>query len=161
MDWWREYILSVVCSVLIGGVVVNLVSDLRYGKLIRFVYGTCLAVSVLGPLSVADITDSVDFSLESESPELLIERGRQEALRMREECITEACETYISNKAKDLGAIVTADVYLDETLKPYFAEIYPQTDSEQYPGLEQILEDDLGITKENQAWIWNREKDSS
>ena len=161
MAWWKEYALSIIICALFCGIITHVVSDLRFKKLIRLVCGTFLAVTVLGPLSSVEIADPYIFDAEAFSPETYVEMGKQAALNVQAQCIKDACESYISNKANDFGAVVTAEVFLDEKLKPYFAEIYSHSDSDQQSTVQQILEEDLGITKENQVWIWNQEEEES
>ena len=95
------------------------------------------------------------------SPEVYVDLGKQVAQKEQERCIKEACESYISNKAKEMGRMITSEVYLDDQMRPYRAQMYGQVDTELQSELEGVLEKDLGITKENQLWIWNQEKGNS
>ena len=60
-----------------------------------------------------------------------------------------------------MGRMITSEVYLDDQMRPYRAQMYGQVDTELQSELEGVLEKDLGITKENQLWIWNQEKGNS
>ena len=57
--------------------------------------------------------------------------------------------------------MITTEVYLDDQMRPFRAEMYGRVDTELQSELEAVLENDLGITKENQLWIWNQENDNS
>lgn len=159
--WWKEYVLSIIACVLICGVITQFSFDSRHKKLIQLVCGTLLALILMSPMLSVDIADTLDLNLDGFSPEEYIDMGRREAEAAQKACIKEACESYISSRANDFGLIITASVHLDANMQPVTAQIYVQSDSDQTEKLKQILEEDLGITKENQSWIWNQEKDSS
>ena len=161
MEWWKEYILSVIGCVLFCGILSNLISELRFQKLIRLISGTLLSLVILGQLPSIDIGDSLRFKIEKFSPEEYVNLGEQIAQKEQEQCIKEACESYISNKANEMGRSVTSDVYLDGQMRPYRAQLYGYVDTELQSDLTSILEKDLGITKENQLWIWNQERGNS
>ena len=161
MAWWKEYILSVIGCVLFCGILSNLVSDLRFQKLIRLISGTLLSLVILGKLPSIDIAESLRFETAMFSPEVYVDLGKQVAQKEQERCIKEACESYISNKANEKGRMIASEVYLDDQMRPYRAQMYGQVDTELQSELEGVLEKDLGITKENQLWIWNQEKGNS
>ena len=161
MAWWKAYLLSIIGCALFCGILVQIVSDLRSRKMIQLLCGMLLAITLLRPLSSISIDDTWKFDMEGISPDTYIDMGRQEAKNVQEECIMEACESYVTNKAKDFDMLVTADISLDENMRPVSARINVKSDSGKFQILEQILEEDLGITKENQTWIWDQEKNSS
>lgn len=160
MIWWKQYVLSVIASVLLCKIVMHLITDLRYRRLVQLIGGTFLAVTILNPILSAEIDYSPELDIGRFSPDEYVNSGKLAAIQEQEQGICNACESYIANKAKALGAAVTAEVFLDEMLHPNSARLYIQTGSEHQKKLEQILEADLGITKENQAWIWNQEESS-
>lgn len=161
MGTWKAYVFSIIGVILVSGIITQIVSDLRYRKLIQLISGLALAVVVFEPVSTVDFSGIGDIGAENLSPDVYIDIGRQEALSHQSLCIKQACETYISNKAKELDSTVISEVYLDEQLKPYRVQMIGEIDLAQKTDLEQILEDDLGITKENQVWILNPEIDGS
>lgn len=161
MVWWKQYALSIICCVLLCGIITHIVSDLRYKKLIQLICGTLLAVTLLKPLSSTVSVDFPEWDLNRFAPDDYVNAGKLAALREQEECIQTLCESYISNKAKDLGAVATAEILLNEKLQPNSARVFVQSGSEHRRNLERILEEDLGITKENQVWILNQEESSS
>jgi hypothetical protein len=123
--------------------------------------GTVFAVVILAPLSSVNLMDFQDFKEESLSPELYVDLGKDTARKAYELRIKEACESYISNKANELGLTVLTEVHLSKTMEPDFVKIYGHAEAECQDQLEIILEDDLGITKENQVWMWNPGEKSS
>jgi hypothetical protein len=159
--WWKSYILSIIGCILFCGIILQIVSDFRAKKTIQLISGTVLAITLLAPLSSFSFRDIQKLDRETISPEIYIDMGRQEARNAQEVCIKDAYESYVKNKANELGMLVTVNVSLDEDMYPCFARIYAQSGSDKVKRLEEILEEDLGITKENQIWIWNQEKNSS
>ena len=120
-----------------------------------------LAVTVWGPLITMDPGYSLAMTIDNVSPESYIALGRQAAFKVQEQCIKEASESYISDKAEAMGVSVTAEISLNDNMEPYRAQLHAQDGAEQQKILEQVLEEDLGITKENQVWIWNQVKNRS
>lgn len=160
MVWWKEYILSVIGCVLFSGIISQIALDLRYKKMIHMACSVLVTIVILGPLTSFKIKDALKFEMEIYSPDIYLDIGKQTAQITREECIKSACESYIANKANGLGLEVTSEVFLNENLIPYFVRIYGQADADAEHCLKELLEKDLGITKENQVWIWNQEKGS-
>lgn len=159
MVWWKEYVLSMIGCVLLCSIIGHLASELRHKRLIHMVSGTFLALAVLGPLSSVEIPDSINFEIESISPDSYVDIGKQAAWEAQEQCIKESLQSYISSKASEFGVTVTSEIHLNEMMEPCFVRIYSQANLERQHELEVLLEEDLGITKENQVWIWNQEKD--
>ena len=90
-----------------------------------------------------------------EPAEDCLTQGKKAAESFREEYITQAFAAYILDKAKTLGADLSAEITVDKDGLPVFAEMQGIVDEETRQILEQILICDLGITKENQRWTGN------
>lgn len=162
MGSWKKYIFSVVACVFICRIVLQIISDPKRKALLRLVSGTVLAVFILSPLSELDFEEILDSaSLQTESSEYSIEAGEKIALEVKAEYIKSACEAYILDKAKNMGAEISVQIFLDENLIPQLAEIKGSQESDIQMQLQSILTDDLGIQKENQIWTWSRESNSS
>ena len=69
-----------------------------------------------------------------------------------QDIIKSTCEAYILNKATELGADIHVSVSVNSQHIPFAARIMGEVTSDVRKQLEQILETDLGITKENQSW---------
>lgn len=158
MAWWKEYVLFIIGIALLCGIINYLVSELHCKRIVRLVCGTFLALAVLGPLLSVDLSDSLDFEIEALSPERYVAVGKDAALKAQEQCIKESLQSYISSKAKESGMTVTSEIFLNEMMEPCYVRINVQGDSGRQHALEVLLEEDLGITKENLVWIWNQKK---
>lgn len=162
MTGWKQYVYAVILCVLICKVVTQLAADSRQKTLIRLICGVFLCLCILQPLTGLSLTEWVPISrwdLHTADP--WIARGEALAREAKAACIKSACETYILDKAELLGAGVSVTVTLDDGLLPVSAEISGNPDTNVQMQLQNILMTDLGIPKENQAWIWNQEHSGS
>ena len=162
MPSWKQSILTFLVCSLTCGILSQIVSDTSKRKLFQFIFGTLLVVTVLSGLARIDLSDFQLISAGNRNPaDAYIAEGKEAASEMQRKRITTDCEAYILDKAKELGAEVTAKVSLDELLVPVFVEITCQSNKDLQPELQKILTMDLGIPKENQQWIWNQANNSS
>ena len=130
--------------------------------MIRLISGVTLCIAVLQPVTgmrIDKILKKEQFFPHSADPYLAM--GEAAAREAQAQYIKEACEAYISSKAETLGAPLTVQVHLGETMVPIYAEIQGTADASVQEQLTLILEKELEITKENQLWIWNQENNSS
>lgn len=157
MDSWKQYIFSIVVCVFSCKIVSQIIFDPKRKALMHLVCGTVLAIFILRPLSNINLEDLLYFPLLDEgTAEHCITKGEKIAAEAQAEYIKASCEAYILDKAKRLGAEITAQVLLDENLIPQSADIEGSLDPDIQIQLQNILSDDLGIPKENQIWTWNQ-----
>ena len=151
---WKAYILSVVTVSLVCAVILQMASGKK--EILQLVCGVVITLTVLQPVSSIRMEDLWDTSrLLPEPAEDCLTEGKKAAESFREEYITQAFAAYILDKAKTLGADLSAEITVDEDGLPVFAEMQGIVDEETRQILEQILICDLGITKENQRWTGN------
>lgn len=156
MEALRQYVLSVVAAAFLCGILLSLLPKGSIRELVKLGCGFLLAITVLGPISRLDVSSMTDmgiwFSEDAEEASSLGEHYSQKQLRSIIKAETEA---YILDKAAELGADVTAEVTLsaDAVPVPVGVQISGQASPYARNLLRSILEDDLGITKENQLWI--------
>ena len=158
MTAWREYILSIVTVSLGCGIVLQIIPTSGKKELLRIICGVILTVSILRPLSRIRMDDFPEIpQLETKSAEQYLSIGENTAANLKKQYITQACETYILNKAKAFGEEISPVITLDGEYAPVFAEIQGTVDPQVRLDLENVLIFDMGITKENQRWIGNPE----
>lgn len=151
-----EYIVSIITISLGCGILLQLIPAGGREELLRAIVGVILTVVILQPLSQIELDDYLDLPrLESESAEAYLLWGEKTADELKEQYITQACETYILNKAKSLEVEITPVIKLNGEYTPVFAEIQGTVDPHTQLKLEEVLIMDMGITKENQRWIGN------
>jgi len=164
MDVWKEYVLSIIICTLYCGILTGMVSGTARKKLMQLICGASLVVAVLYPVSGLDLYkyDFDEFLGDyRNAAQDYVSLGMDMAMEEKGRYIKNACAAYICNKAASQGAKVTAEVYLDDELLPVGAEISGHSGQQAEEKLICMLESDLGITRENQVWIWNRKDNSS
>lgn len=152
----QSYVLSVILGALCCSMICRISGST---KLVRLVSGIVLGIVVLQPLGLfrgirLAESDSLDFA----PGEAYVEDGERLARQAQALHIQTACEAYILEKAQSLGQQLEVRILLEEDMIPTKAIIRGEVSGKGRTQLEQILENDLGLTKENQRWIGNQEK---
>lgn len=159
---WKHYSFSIIICALYCSIITDLISDSRQKRITQFICGTLMGILVLRPLSGIELEKMMLHGWDiPNSAAAYISMGEAAANNAQRQYIKDACEAYISSKAKVLGTGIVTSVQLDANMVPVYAEIQGTKDLSVRHQLENILETELGITKENQKWIWNQEDDSS
>lgn len=159
MGSWKQYILTLILCAFSCGIISQILSETKAKELIRLVCGIVMAIMILRPLSGTDLESLLEFPFaDLTGAESYVAEGERAAFQQQERCISSACETYILDKARNLGAEICVDISLNEDLLPVSAVIRGEIPQEIQMELQEVLTMDLGIPKENQQWIWNPEK---
>lgn len=153
MEEVRGYILRVVTAAMITGVLFSLSHSSRFCPVLRFVCGTFLCGVVLQPLSggIPEITLNWTENVTQKAAELAQE-GSRAAQSAMEDIITEELEAYILDKAASLDTSVEVEVQLNGDQLPKSVRVKGDVSASARKALEKLLEEELGIPKENQAW---------
>lgn len=158
----KTYIYSIIVCGLNCGIFSQLIISTKRKKLIQFIMGTVLAITVLHPFSRIEPKEWVNFlPMDSISAEYYISEGKKETIKARKEYIEKACVSYIFDKAQDVSSDLTVRFMLDENLIPISVEVNGNAEPDQKMQIQTILETDLGIPKESQKWILLPENSSS
>ena len=152
----RQYILSVLCVVIVCGLTQTLFAEGTMHALIKWIGGLAVTVTVLNPLVKGELFQwDTAFSDLRVNKEIAIEEG----LRIgEEELSTRICEStcaYILKEASDMGANVEVEIELQEDY-PYQPEqvricgaVSPYVKRQ----LSIVLQQELGITEDHQIWV--------
>ena len=147
------YILSVVCTAVLCGMILLLFEKRTIQGVVKLVLGIVLTVAVLKPIIQDDF-----ISLEDHFDDLQVERmyavatGSDYAKLLEAEIIKEKTQAYILDEAAKLGADITAEVELDTDNIPVSVCIYGQMAPYTKKQLESVIESQLAIQKENLLW---------
>lgn len=150
-----EYIFSVVAAAMIIGII-NSFQDSKSGSgvLIRMMGGLFLAFTVIAPLAEFDFSGIADFFEDFAAVgQSAAAYGQNVASEELKSIIKAEVEAYILDKANALDAVLTVEVALDEASVPAAVRLQGSVSPYGKARLQQILEDELGIAKENQVWI--------
>ena len=156
VDSVRQYILSVLCVVVVCGLSQALFTKGTVHELIKWIGGLAVTVTVLNPLVKGDIFQwDIAFSDFQVNKEIAIEEGLQfgeEALSAR---ISESTCAYILKEASDMSANIEVEIELQEAYpyRPDSVKIHGTVSPYIKQQLSGLLDRELGITEEQQIWI--------
>ena len=156
MPDWGQYILSVgLASLLVA--VIGEFSDKKSstGMLTRMICGLFLAFTVINPLTEVnfDILEAFSQSYDLDSA-AAVSAGTAMAEESMRQIIKERTEAYILDKARLLNCEPDAEVVIgQDSTVPISVRITGEVPEHTRRQLEEIMEKELGISKENQEWI--------
>lgn len=157
MEVLSNYILSVIAAALVVSMV-SALSDTKSttGNLIKLVGGVFLAMTLMQGFRYIDIErlfDKLEFyEVESESAAAFGENMSAESLKT---IIKSRTESYILDKARLYRANLTVEVTLSHDRIPIPISVRLQGNVSPFAKyqLQQLIENDLAISKEDQLWI--------
>lgn len=153
MEDIRTYILRVVIAAMITGVLSSLTSNGSFRSALRLVCGIFLSGVVLQPFSGGIPEISLNWTkYTSQKADELAQEGSRAAQSAMEDIITGELKAYILDKAASLDTSVEVNVQLNEDLLPEFVQVKGDITTSARRELEKLLEEELGVPKENQAW---------
>ena len=163
MSGWNRYLLSLVTCCLCCGILQQMISDTKVKTPIRMICTVMILLSLVSPLTEIDLHTALKPpELSRSQGKLYIEEGTRIAQEATAARIEAVCRAYILEKAAALGCgLDEVSIALNEELLPASAGLRGRGKSGAREQLQEILMKDLGIPKEQQAWIWNQEDSSS
>ena len=153
MEALRQYIISVVAAAIIGVIVTGLFQNGTAKEFIKMVCGLFLAYTVLQPITKLDFAQLADFHLTfSENAAEAAALGEDLAKESMADIIKAETEAYILDKASQLNVELSVEVAIDEENIPTAVTLSGEVSPYARRQLQEIIESDLGIAKENQRW---------
>ncbi len=155
MDGVREYLLAVSGAALLCGVINCFLGKERSGQPVKVLTGLLLVLTIMQPLGniSADIFEdfSLNFSDEAQAAAALGEKQAQNALA---DIIKAETGAYILQKANEIGIEiqVTVEVTDGDIPTPVAVRIAGAASPFAKIQLQSFIEQQLGISKENQKW---------
>ena len=156
MDGIRQYITSVITAAMLCAVVSAILGKKgTVGALIKLICGVFLALTIIRPVANVEIENILSFSVpyEAEAAEAVMagERMTEDSIGA---IIKTQTEAYILDKADALGIKVSVEVTVGAGQPPVPTAVVIRGDVSPYAKgrLKTMIEEDLGITKENQVW---------
>lgn len=150
-----QYILHVTSAALICAIVLSVTKKGPSGEMIRLLCGVILTFTALQPLTGLDLqvlaTSSAQFQRGGEAAAA---SGKAWARSAAADIIKGECEAYILDKAAALRAEVEVEIELsqDAVPVPIRAEIRGNLSPYHRLVLSDVLQEELGIAKEDQRW---------
>jgi len=155
MDIIRDYLLSIVAVSILCGIILQIMNNHHAKEISKLICGLVLTIMILRPFTAFDFLNYDLFNDHYEENIIdAVSEGEEIAHSAWSDIIKLETEAYILDKAADLNAdiYVTVSVNKDTVPVPVAADISGSISPYARAQLEQIIEDTLGITKENQRW---------
>lgn len=155
MEILREYAVSVVSAAFITGIVLSLFQNSKAEPLVKLVCGVFMAVTVLLPITRFDFSQISQWDrLSSQDAQEAVSLGENISADAMRRIIKEETEAYILDKAADLRAPVSVKVVVSTDTIPVPVSVSISGNISPYVRgrLSSIIEEDLGIAKEDQLW---------
>ena len=156
MEEIRQYVFSITATAAICGIFSALLKDNHVQSVVRFLLGIILMCVILRPLSSLNLTYANGWSSYfSDTSKIHTDAGASmghEALRQR---IKEEVQAYILSKAEELNIDLQTEIILDpgDIPVPTAVKLYGDPADGARVHLQEFIESELGIAKENQQWI--------
>ena len=156
MDWIRSYVLSIVAAGAISGICISMVpKNTSAGVIIKMLGGIFLTITMLAPLvrirldSLSDFTDQLAMDAN-----LLVEEGSGATAQMQAAVIKQNLESYILDKAKELGVTLEVTVTMDanDPFVPSDVSLTGAVSPYNKQALARFIEEQLGIAEDRQVW---------
>lgn len=152
----KEYIFTVLTAAVICGCITFFFGKKKtYGKLISMLCGLFMVITVISPWTNMDFSNVFSFADSINTDGTNIARsGQENAYNALSAIIIDACEAYILEEAKNLGADIQITVTLSEDEYPVPQKIAIEGNVSPYAKakLTTMIEGDVGIPKERQIW---------
>ena len=156
MTWIRSYLLRLICSALLCGIVNGLAGKKgALGTTVKLMTGVFMVFSFVSPwmdLQIGDISGFLgDISVSTDSA---VAFGQNDARDALEAIIKSKTEAYILDKAKYYGAELNVEVRVDGSGLPVPSAVSINGSISPYgkKQLSSLIADELGIALEDQIW---------
>ena len=155
MDGIKQYVISVTSAAIVCGVLNAMLKKGNMHALVKLLCGFFLAFTFLNPIGKLELRSLPDNSDPDYPPGSdMAEEGERYARNSIAEIIKEETRAYILDKANELDLNLDVEILLSEDAIPIpkGVRITGQLSEYARQKMEAYLENDLGITKENQIW---------
>ncbi len=147
----KQYLLKIICAALVCALTEAAAGSGPGRQTRKLVCGMFLVLTVLSPLGNTELPRLELGSLQR-SARAAVAEGEEQADRARLECISEACEAYIWNKAAAMELEVQVQVELDEDGFPVRVELSGPAGPLARQELIGTIVRDLGLKEGDVIW---------
>lgn len=156
MTDFGKYIYSICCVSVICAIIKAISSQTGVQKaMISMLCGVCLVITVISPLMILHLRDYTDIMDDfAYSAEEISQMGYENYQTELRDSIKTHVEAYILNKAQSHAVHLQVEVTLsdDDMPIPVSVCLYGQISPYAKQRMQNMIEQDLGIKKENQQW---------
>ena len=154
MDMIKQYIISIISAAVIGVIILSF-CDKKNGifGVIKIIYGIFLIITLLSPIiGTKKIFSGALWEMDV-GADAYIQLGESYANQKKEHYIKEEITAYILDRAKAMDVSLEVEVDLKEDLSgPEVIYITGNIAPYKKEQLQNTIEMDLGVTKEQQIW---------
>ena len=148
-----SYVFRILCCAAVCGIALSLFPDGRMKAMVRLFAGIFLTITVLRPGMALELPDLEGWVAEyRRQGRSAAAAGEDYAAQQRHQFIKDGLEAYILDKAASLGCTLTVRVVLDGEGYPAGVVLTGNVTEEGRRELEALLQEELGIAKEDQQW---------
>lgn len=152
MDRLELYILSISAAAMVTGILCGILGDGTGKELVKMLCGLLILFTVLKPLRDVDLTQlQSQLTIHTGEAVDTVKLGKEMAAEEMKGIIKQRAEAYILDKAASLQTAIDIDIRVEEMI-PTAATVSGKISPYSKLQLQRILEDDLGIIRENQVW---------
>ena len=149
-----EYLLQLICCGILCSILLSMLREGSTKSILQLAAGVLLTITAISPLQTWEIPDPLELSGQYlQEGYGLAASAQADAMNVRAQIIKEELEAYILDKADDMGCSIGVQVHMTQEGYPEAVLIIGEVDAEARKKLEKVLEEDLGISKEQQIWI--------
>ena len=153
MGMLKGYLLQLTCCGILCSILLSLLREGSTKSILQLAAGVLLTVTAIAPFRTWEISDPLELpGLYLQEGYEVAASGEDYAMDARTQIIKEELEAYILNKANDMGCSIGVQVHMTREGYPDSVTIIGEVDAQAQKQLEKVLEEDLGISKEQQAW---------
>lgn len=152
----RQYILAVITISILSGIAQLLFSGSQHMAVVKLVTGLMVTITVMNPiLRKPELSFGVYLEKINVDGQWAVTEGENAAMCVTSELIKERTQTYICDKAAEMGASIAADVKLGDGIPPVPSEIILKGNVSPYVRRQIMgfLQEDLGLTEDKLLWI--------
>ena len=157
VDEIRQYLIRIIVVALICGILTGLLEkESSAHRITRFVCGLLMVFTVISPIMDIELQGVFTFTdTLFQSGEIVAQDGQDISEIAMRTIIKRETEAYILDKAASLGVELEVDVLLEDTypMAPKTVRLSGSISPYVRNRLQNIIAEELGISKENQIWI--------
>ncbi|MBE6923682.1 MAG: hypothetical protein E7466_00380 [Ruminococcaceae bacterium] len=153
----KQYLLSVLSAAIISAVVLKLMGDKgSRGAVGKLVVGLFLTFTVISPIRAVSIDDWTNLpDSYTVAAQEAVAAGEAQTKSALQQSIKQSCEAYILDKARGLDVALEVEVTVsdDPIPIPVSVRLRGRVSPNAKTKLSDLIEKDLGVSKEEQSWI--------
>ncbi len=149
----RQYVLSVIAAAILCGVIGAINPGKKTAPMLKLITGIFLTFVAIRPLADIQLTALPSFTeIYIDQAEAAVAEGEESAKQTSAAFIKTQVEAYILDKAEAMDVRLQVNVTLDNQGVPVSVQLSGAVSPSAKARLQDMLEADLGIAKEDQQW---------